>query len=109
VREFKTMDNDSRQLMNMKIALEEEVARLKKDLDEKDSMNQERDFEQGDLLERLQVANETIIDQSKKFKDHSDKYGKMLSDKAKEHNELKTDFDKLNESSKKMAKDFDVN
>ena len=52
----------------MKIALEDEVARLKKDLDSKDSMNQERDFEQGDLLERLQVANETIIEQAKKFK-----------------------------------------
>lgn len=79
VRDLKKADNDQRQLINMKIALEDEVARLKKDLDSKDSMNQERDFEQGDLLERLQVANETIIDQAKKFKQLSNENGKKIS------------------------------
>jgi DNA repair exonuclease SbcCD ATPase subunit len=79
VRELKRADNDQRQLINMKIALEEEVARLKKDLDSRDSVNQERDFEQGDLLERLQVANETIIEQAKKYKQLSAENGKTIS------------------------------
>lgn len=79
VRDLKKADSDQRQLINMKIALEEELARLKKDLDSKDSMNQERDFEQGDLLERLQVANETIIEQAKKYKTLSLENGRTIS------------------------------
>ena len=79
VRDLKRADSDQRQLINMKIALEEELARLKKDLDSKDSMNQERDFEQGDLLERLQVANETIIEQAKKYKTLSLENGRTIS------------------------------
>lgn len=61
MRDKSTLDTDAKALFSRNVALEQEVQRLKKEIEEKFANSYEKSFNQNDL----QIQNKTLAEQVK--------------------------------------------